>query len=92
MLSPNMVAAGKDMEVGESSEVLEFNSRWMIVRLDGRREGEILPIEEVDMQIRQALFQRQFRERLDAQLSLIKERSEIVRHDERIRKYFAAES
>lgn len=92
MFSPEIVEASKEMEIGETSGVLPFNSRWMIVRLDGRRDGDVLPIEEVDMQIRQALFQREFRERLDEKLSLIKERSEIVRHDERIRKYFAAES
>jgi len=92
MFAPELIDAVETMSIGETSPVLPFNSRWMIVRLDGRRDGDLLPIEEVDMQIRQVLFQEQFKKRLDEKLILLKERSEIVRHDDRIRQYFAAES
>lgn len=92
MFSPDIVEAVGDMEVGDTSGVLPFNERYMIVRLDGRRGGEVLPLEQVEMQIREAMFQKQFQERLDEQLRLLKERSEIVRHDDRIREYFSAES
>ena len=92
MFAPDIVEAVGTMQVGDTSQALPFNSRYMVLRLDGRREGEVLPMEAVDMDIRQALFQRKFAELLDEQLKLLKERSDIVRHEDRIRKYFSAES
>jgi len=92
MFATELIEAVEGMSVGETSTVVPFNSRWMIVRLDGHRDGEVMPIEEVDMQIRQAMFQKQFKERLDAVLALLKERSDIVRYEDRIQRYFTAES
>lgn len=92
MFSDVIIRAVESMKPGEVSGVLPFQSRYMIVRLDGYREGSIAPVEDVEMQIRQAVFQRTFNELLDAQLELLEERSEIIRHEDRIREYFATES
>lgn len=79
------------MEVGATSPALQFNDRWMIFRLDGRREGPLPTIEELDTQIRNVLFQRAFKKILDEHLELLRANSEVVRHEEQIRRYFRAE-
>lgn len=92
MFSADINDAVNAMEVGATSPALQFNDRWMIFRLDGRREGPLPTIEELDTQIRNVLFQRAFKEILDEHLELLRANSEIVRHEEQIRQYFRAES
>ncbi len=92
MFSTDINDAVNAMEVGATSPALQFNDRWMIFRLDGRREGPLPTIEELDTQIRNVLFQRAFKEILDEHLGLLRANSEIVRHEEQIRRYFQAES
>lgn len=77
-----------EMAVGGTSDPVEIPAGWLVFQLTGRRRGEVVPIEEVDLQIRQVLFQRQFDALLDTHLDLLRERSHIVRHDEAIEKYF----
>ncbi len=77
------------LEIGGSSKAIPIPTGWMIFRVLDRREGRVPPFEEVDMEIRQVMFQRKFNEKLDAHLELLKERSEIVRHEENIERYFS---
>lgn len=92
MFSEDIINAANSMAIGASSPPIAFRERWMIFRLDGRREGSVPSIETVDKEIRQVLFQRMFQEILDQHLALLKANSEIVRHEDRIRRYFASES
>jgi len=61
----------------------------MVFKFLGRKPGELRPIEECEMTIREMIFQQKFGELLDEHLSLLKERSEIVLFNERIERYFA---
>ena len=92
MFSTAINEAVDAMQVGATSPALQFNDRWMIFRLDGRREGPLPTIEELDKPIRNVLFQRAFKEILDEHLDLLRANSEIVRNEEQIRQYFRAES
>lgn len=78
----------EDMPVGGTSDPVQIPAGWLVFQLTGRRPGEVVPIEEVDLQIRQVLFQRQFDALLGDHLELLRERSHIVRHDEAIEEYF----
>jgi parvulin-like peptidyl-prolyl isomerase len=82
--SANIVDALHTMEVGDTSGILPFTRGWLVFRLDGRREGSIASIAEVETSIRQALYLREFTRILDEHLSRLEEVSEIVRHDDRI--------
>jgi hypothetical protein len=64
----------------------------MIMRLDGRREGQVAPIEEVDVTIRKALYYREFWDRVNEHVARLEEHAEIVRHDDRIRAWAERES
>ena len=75
------------VEVGSYSDVLPNGQSWMIFRLDGRREGTIPPIEEVDGQIRQALYYQEFSRILDQHLARLEEHAEIIRHEDRIEEW-----
>jgi parvulin-like peptidyl-prolyl isomerase len=80
------------LEVGQSSSPLPYGNKWMIVRLDARREGQVAPIEEVDMVIRNALYQKEFRARVEEHLAKLEEIAEIVRYDDRIMAWAESDS
>jgi parvulin-like peptidyl-prolyl isomerase len=92
VFSDQIIAAAEGLEVGETSGPLPFGEAWLIFRLDGRREGSVKPIEEVDGAIRQAIYVRKFSELLDEHLARLEEVSVIVRHEERIRAWADSES
>jgi parvulin-like peptidyl-prolyl isomerase len=76
------------MRVGETSRALPIATGWLIFKLDGRRPGEVKSLDEVEMQIRQVMFQRKFNEELDRYLDLLREGSEIVLMQAKIDRYF----
>jgi parvulin-like peptidyl-prolyl cis-trans isomerase-like protein/PPIC-type peptidyl-prolyl cis-trans isomerase-like protein len=78
------------LEHGEASRVIKMPTGWMIFRVLDFKDGRVPPIEELDMQIRQVMFQRKFNALLDEHLELLKERSDIKRYEDRIERYFAA--
>ncbi len=96
--SPENVFSGSmkeqlaEMKEGDVSSPVKIPSGWMVFKLRGRRQGQPRSIEEVEMPIREAVFQRKFDALMDEHLSLLKERSTIVRHDDRIERYFAGDS
>lgn len=87
-----VVAALESMAVGDTSDPLPYNDRWMILRLDARRPGQVPPIEEVDGAIREALYYKEFARQLDAHLARLTAASAIVRHEDRIRAWAENES
>lgn len=77
------------MQVGDSSEVIKMPMGYMIFRLDARRPGRIPPLEEVEIDIRRALFKREFDRRLAEHLKILREGSSITWYRERLDAYLA---
>ena len=75
------------MKVGESSQPMKMSMGWVIFKLAGKRPGEVPPMEAVEMEIRRVIYQQKFNSYLDEHLGLLKERSEIVEHPDRIEDY-----
>lgn len=78
----------ESMEQGETSAAIETRGSWMIFKLTGKRKGAVKPIAEVDMQIREVMFQLKFNELLDQHLGILRERSDIHMNQEAIEVYF----
>lgn len=76
------------LKIGESSRVFPTSESWMIFHVSGRRPGQVKEMSEVDMKIREIMFQRKFDELLDRALTLIKAGSEIEYNEPAIGKYF----
>ena len=91
MFSQDIGVALEGMEPGQSSSALPIKMGWLIFQLKGRRQGQPLPLDDVEMQIRQVLFQEKFNDLLDERLALLRERSQIVRWSDRINAYFTPE-
>ena len=92
VFSDEIVAVAAGLEPGESSGPIRFGTGWLIFRLDGRREGSVKPIEEVDGAIREALYVRKFSELLDEHLARLESVSVITRYEDRIRAWAESES
>lgn len=91
MFSDDIIEALDSLEVGQSSPALTIKTGWLIFQLKGRRPGQPLPLDDVEMKIRQVLFQEKFNAQLDERLDLLRERSQIVRWSDRIETYFTPE-
>ena len=92
VFSDEIIEAMQGMKVGDASPPIRFGYGWMIFRLDGRRPGSVAPIEEVDKEIRSAMFYQEFQEMLDEHLARLESASVIVRHEDRVREWARSES
>jgi peptidyl-prolyl cis-trans isomerase C len=84
-----------DLEILRNGECLSprlTDEGWLILRLKGRRRGEVLPLEQVETKIRAAIFQRKFNEELDSVISILKENSDIHFDEKAIEQYFGNDS
>lgn len=77
---------------GQSSKAYPTAEGWIIFKLLDRKQGRLKTLEEVDMNIREVMFQRKFSTMLDETLAQLKASSEIVMFDEAIEKYLGAEN
>ncbi len=64
---------------------------WLILRVKALRKGAPKPMEEVEMNIREVMFQKKFSEILDKTLQILKDNSDIKYNDKAIDKYFSSE-
>ncbi len=87
-LPANVQRQMKDLPVGGHSGAYGTTEGWVIFNVEDRRKGRIKTMEEVDMQIRQVMFQRKFKAGLDAVLATLKKNSNVVYFQENIRNYF----
>lgn len=87
-LSQTIRGALTALKPGQSSEPLEMGMGYMVFRLDAQRPGAVPPLDAVEMDIRQALYQRKFNEILDENLELLRANSQIKRWPDRIEQYF----
>jgi len=92
VFSPAIRQQLSGLEIGGASDPIAIPSGFMVFKFLGRKPGEMRPIEECEMTIREMIFQQKFGELLDEHLRLLKERSEIVLFNERIERYFAGGS
>jgi len=81
-----------DMTEGQSSGAIKMSAGWMIFRLVDRREGELAPMDRVEMEIRRVIFQTKFNTYMDEHLDLLKEHSDIREWPERIEAYILSGS
>jgi parvulin-like peptidyl-prolyl isomerase len=77
---------------GQSSPALATSEGWVIFKVLDRKQGRQKTLEEVDMQIREAMFQDKFNALLDGTLAKIKEHSEIIYYDDAIEDYLGADN
>ena len=90
---PAEISAQLDsLAVGEYTKPLRITTGWVIFKVRDRRPGAIKPLEDVDMNIREIMFQREFTRILDEVLAILKEHSDIEYFEKNIDAYFEAES
>lgn len=66
------------LKVGGISEVVETQFGYHVIRVDDRREARTVPIEEVQDRIRQGLTQEEQGNKVEALLTGLREKAEIV--------------
>jgi foldase protein PrsA len=76
------------LDVGASSGPYEVAGGWFVFKLKNRRLGEVRPLEECELRLREIMFQKKFNALLDEHLALLKERSEIEIDEAAIDEYF----
>lgn len=92
VFSDAMRSAFAELGPGETSEAVKTVTGWLVLRVDDRRQGAVPALSEVEMQIRQVMFQRKFNEILDEVLGLLEERSHVEYVQESIDAYFGIEN
>ncbi|MBD3163266.1 MAG: hypothetical protein GF346_12385, partial [Candidatus Eisenbacteria bacterium] len=91
LFSAPIAQALEDLDPGETTGAFDMRGRWGVFKLLDRRPGRIPEMEEVDMQIRRALFQRRFNTLLDEHLAALEEAVGVERFEENIERYFGGE-
>lgn len=87
---PSIRADLEQIKVGGNSQAYPTEDGWVIFKLLDRRQGELRRMDEVEMKIREAMFQAKFTELLDAALERLRAHSTIVLFDEAIENYLGA--
>lgn len=80
------------LKIGGTSQAIQTRTDWMLFKVIDRRVGELKDLADVEMRIRQVMFQRKFNQLLDEHLALLKEHSEIVLNQEAIDTYFGVDA
>ncbi len=87
---PSIRADLEQLKVGGSSQAYPTEDGWVIFKILDRRQGELKKMDEVEMKIREAMFQTKFTKLLDAALERLRANSTIVLFDEAIENYLGA--
>ena len=80
------------LKIGGTSQAIQTRTDWMLFKVVDRRVGELKDLADVEMRIRQVMFQRKFNQLMDEHLALLKEHSEIVLNQEAIDTYFGVDA
>ena len=80
------------LKVGESTQPYAVADGYLILSLKDKRLGEPEPIKDVEMRIREVMFQRKFDKLLDKALGTLKANSHIEYRQDEIDKYFGSDS
>ncbi len=76
---------------GQFSKAYPTTDGWLIFKILDRKPGRQKTLEEVDINIREVIFQRKFGQLLDETLAKLKADSEIVMFDEAIENYLGTD-
>ena len=79
------------LDIGRVCPPFQTADGWIILRLANRRPGQPQPMADVEMKIRQVMFQRKFDQGLDKVLDDLKANAAIVYHRDEIDRYFGTE-
>jgi peptidyl-prolyl cis-trans isomerase C len=86
LVEPAIVRAAFGLrEVGEVSDPVEVQGQWSIVKLTGRRPPEHRSFEEAEPSIRLRLWRERRQAAIDAFVEQLRERTNIVVYEERMR-------
>jgi hypothetical protein len=76
------------LTIGRATRPYNTSDGWIILHVADRRPGKVRPLADVEMKIREVMFQRKFNEEMDQVLTVLKKGSTIVRNEAEIDRYF----
>jgi len=76
------------LKTGDSSPAFQVEEGWVVFYVKDVQPGRVRTLDEVEMEIREVMFQREFDEILDNTLDLLKSNSIIEYNDDAIEAYF----
>ena len=76
-----------NLTIGKTSKAYPTTEGWLVFKVKSHRPGKIKAREDVEMQIREIMFQEKFDEQLDKVLATLKANSKIVFFNEAIDRY-----
>jgi EpsD family peptidyl-prolyl cis-trans isomerase len=76
-----------NLTIGKTSKAYPTTDGWLVFKVKDRRPGKIKTQSDVEMQIRELMFQKKFDEQMDKVLSTLKANSKIVFFNEAIDRY-----
>ncbi|MFH1891758.1 MAG: peptidyl-prolyl cis-trans isomerase [Candidatus Zixiibacteriota bacterium] len=76
------------LKTGDSSPAFQVEEGWVVFYVKEIQPGRVRTLDEVEMEIREVMFQREFDEILDNTLDLLKANSVIEYNDDAIEAYF----
>ncbi|KAA3632784.1 MAG: hypothetical protein DWP97_10420 [Calditrichaeota bacterium] len=80
-----------ELNTGDYTKPYNTGNGFVILHILEKKPGDYKTIEEMDLQIREYMFQKKFNELLNNHLSLLKEKSDIAYFDDNIESYFKNE-
>ncbi len=76
-LRPILRAATESLQPGETSEVLADTEAFYLIRLEGRKQGSVVPFEEVRARIEQDLIRQREEQRYREWISRLRQRHHV---------------
>jgi len=89
---PSIAKNIEQLDIGDETPAFQIADGYLFLRLKDRRPGEPEEIKDVEMRIREIMFQRKFNELLDKTLATLKEHSHVEYRQDAIDKYFGSDS
>jgi parvulin-like peptidyl-prolyl isomerase len=80
------------MNIGDVTRPIEISDGYLVLRLRNKKLGTPRPLKDVEMRIREIIFQQKFNDLLDKTLGTLKANSHIEYRQDAIEKYFESES
>lgn len=80
------------LSIGQSATPQLTSEGWLILQKKSLKEGQPSPLSDVEMSIREVMFQKKFSEFLDQTLNVLKENSMISYDEKEIDNYFGVDT
>ncbi len=85
---PQISSAIRNLKIAQSSDPFETEDGFIIFNVKDIKPGKVKPIDEVEMEIREIMFGKKFREILDKNLEALKNASDIIYNEKNIKAFF----